>query len=58
MGVFVAETDEKAQEIGKGFVYGGGANAFSDQSTHCLRDTTPKVRSAYSANVLVVVGSV
>lgn len=29
MGVFVAETDEKAQEIGKGFVFGGGANAFS-----------------------------
>jgi alkanesulfonate monooxygenase SsuD/methylene tetrahydromethanopterin reductase-like flavin-dependent oxidoreductase (luciferase family) len=29
MGVFVAETDEKAQELGKGFVFGGGANAFS-----------------------------
>lgn len=26
---FVAETDEKAQELGKGFVYGGGQNAFS-----------------------------
>ncbi len=29
LGVFVAETDEKAQELGKGFVFGGGANAFS-----------------------------
>ena len=29
IGVFVAETDEKAQELGKGFVFGGGANAFS-----------------------------
>jgi alkanesulfonate monooxygenase SsuD/methylene tetrahydromethanopterin reductase-like flavin-dependent oxidoreductase (luciferase family) len=29
MGVFVAETDEKAQELGKAFVFGGGANAFS-----------------------------
>jgi alkanesulfonate monooxygenase SsuD/methylene tetrahydromethanopterin reductase-like flavin-dependent oxidoreductase (luciferase family) len=29
MGVFVAETDEKAQELGRGFVFGGGANAFS-----------------------------
>jgi len=29
MGVFVAETDAKAQELGKGFVFGGGANAFS-----------------------------
>jgi alkanesulfonate monooxygenase SsuD/methylene tetrahydromethanopterin reductase-like flavin-dependent oxidoreductase (luciferase family) len=27
--VIVAETDEKAQELGKGFVFGGGANAFS-----------------------------
>ena len=26
---FVAETEEKAQELGKGFVYGGGQNAFS-----------------------------
>ncbi|MGH7961383.1 MAG: LLM class flavin-dependent oxidoreductase [Candidatus Binatia bacterium] len=26
---FVAETDEKAQELGKGFIYGGGQNAFS-----------------------------
>jgi hypothetical protein len=25
----VAETEEKAQELGKGFVYGGGQNAFS-----------------------------
>ena len=29
MGVFVADTDEKAQELAKGFVFGGGANAFS-----------------------------
>jgi alkanesulfonate monooxygenase SsuD/methylene tetrahydromethanopterin reductase-like flavin-dependent oxidoreductase (luciferase family) len=29
MGVFVADTDEKAQELGKGFVFGGGASAFS-----------------------------
>src|SRR5256885_366207 len=29
MGVFVAETDEKAQELGKAFVFGVGANAFS-----------------------------
>jgi alkanesulfonate monooxygenase SsuD/methylene tetrahydromethanopterin reductase-like flavin-dependent oxidoreductase (luciferase family) len=27
--VFCADTDEKAQEIGKGFIYGGGQNAFS-----------------------------
>ncbi|MFN0093035.1 MAG: LLM class flavin-dependent oxidoreductase [Acidimicrobiales bacterium] len=26
---FVAETEEKAQELGRGFVYGGGQNAFS-----------------------------
>ena len=26
---FVAETEEKAQELGKGFVYGGGQNVFS-----------------------------
>jgi alkanesulfonate monooxygenase SsuD/methylene tetrahydromethanopterin reductase-like flavin-dependent oxidoreductase (luciferase family) len=26
---FLAETEEKAQELGKGFVYGGGQNAFS-----------------------------
>lgn len=26
---FVAETEEKAQELGKGFVFGGGQNAFS-----------------------------
>lgn len=26
---FVADTDEKAQELGKGFVFGGGQNAFS-----------------------------
>ena len=26
---FVAETEEKAQELGKGFIYGGGQNAFS-----------------------------
>jgi alkanesulfonate monooxygenase SsuD/methylene tetrahydromethanopterin reductase-like flavin-dependent oxidoreductase (luciferase family) len=29
MGVFVADTDEKAQELGKEFVFGGGASAFS-----------------------------
>lgn len=29
MPVFVADTEEKAQEVGKGFVYGGGQNAFS-----------------------------
>jgi len=29
MGVFCADTDEKAQELGKGFIFGGGANAFS-----------------------------
>jgi len=27
--IFCADTDEKAQEIGKGFVFGGGQNAFS-----------------------------
>jgi alkanesulfonate monooxygenase SsuD/methylene tetrahydromethanopterin reductase-like flavin-dependent oxidoreductase (luciferase family) len=27
--VFCADTDEKAQEIGRGFIYGGGQNAFS-----------------------------
>ncbi|MFZ5653527.1 MAG: LLM class flavin-dependent oxidoreductase [Pseudomonadota bacterium] len=27
--VFCADTDEKAQEIGKGFIFGGGQNAFS-----------------------------
>jgi len=27
--MFVAETEEKAQELGKGFVFGGGQNAFS-----------------------------
>ena len=27
--IFVAETDEKALEIGKGFIFGGGQNAFS-----------------------------
>jgi alkanesulfonate monooxygenase SsuD/methylene tetrahydromethanopterin reductase-like flavin-dependent oxidoreductase (luciferase family) len=26
---FVADTEEKAQELGRGFVYGGGQNAFS-----------------------------
>ena len=26
---FVADTDDKAQELGKGFVFGGGQNAFS-----------------------------
>jgi alkanesulfonate monooxygenase SsuD/methylene tetrahydromethanopterin reductase-like flavin-dependent oxidoreductase (luciferase family) len=26
---FLAETEERAQELGKGFVYGGGQNAFS-----------------------------
>jgi len=26
---FLAETEEKAQELGRGFVYGGGQNAFS-----------------------------
>jgi alkanesulfonate monooxygenase SsuD/methylene tetrahydromethanopterin reductase-like flavin-dependent oxidoreductase (luciferase family) len=26
---FVAETDEKAQEVGKGFIFGGGQTAFS-----------------------------
>src|SRR6478752_4862325 len=26
---FVADTEEKAQELGKGFVFGGGQNAFS-----------------------------
>lgn len=26
---FVAETEEKAQELGRGYVYGGGQNAFS-----------------------------
>ena len=29
IGVFCADTDEKAQELGKGFVWGGGASAFS-----------------------------
>jgi len=29
MPVFVADTEEKAQEVGRGFVYGGGQNAFS-----------------------------
>ncbi len=29
MPVFVADTEERAQEVGKGFVYGGGQNAFS-----------------------------
>lgn len=29
MGVFVADTDEKAQELGKGYLFGGGANAFA-----------------------------
>ncbi len=29
IGVFCAETDEKAQELGKGFLFGGGASAFS-----------------------------
>ena len=27
--VFCADTDEKAQEIGRGFIFGGGQNAFS-----------------------------
>jgi alkanesulfonate monooxygenase SsuD/methylene tetrahydromethanopterin reductase-like flavin-dependent oxidoreductase (luciferase family) len=27
--VFCADTDEKAQELGKGFIFGGGQNAFS-----------------------------
>ncbi len=27
--IFCADTDEKAQEIGKGFIFGGGQNAFS-----------------------------
>ena len=27
--VFCADTDEKAQELGRGFIYGGGQNAFS-----------------------------
>ncbi len=27
--VFVADSDEKAQELGKGFIYGGGQNSFS-----------------------------
>jgi alkanesulfonate monooxygenase SsuD/methylene tetrahydromethanopterin reductase-like flavin-dependent oxidoreductase (luciferase family) len=29
MSVFVADTDEKAQELGKGFMFGGGPGAFS-----------------------------
>ena len=29
MPTFVADTEEKAQELGKGFVFGGGQNAFS-----------------------------
>lgn len=29
MPVFVADTEERAQQVGKGFVYGGGQNAFS-----------------------------
>jgi alkanesulfonate monooxygenase SsuD/methylene tetrahydromethanopterin reductase-like flavin-dependent oxidoreductase (luciferase family) len=29
MSVFVAETDEKARELGKGFMFGGGPGAFS-----------------------------
>ncbi len=27
--IFCADTDEKAQELGKGFIFGGGQNAFS-----------------------------
>src|SRR5262249_58755932 len=29
MSVFVADTDEKARELGKGFMFGGGPGAFS-----------------------------
>ncbi|NNL86380.1 MAG: LLM class flavin-dependent oxidoreductase [Myxococcales bacterium] len=29
MPVFVADTEERAQDVGRGFVYGGGQNAFS-----------------------------
>ncbi|MGC1342596.1 MAG: LLM class flavin-dependent oxidoreductase [Candidatus Binataceae bacterium] len=32
---FVAETDERAQDLGRGFVYGGGQNAFS-RTEHTL----------------------
>ena len=40
MPTFVAETEEKAQEMGEEFLYGGGQNAFARPSTRCRRDTT------------------
>ena len=52
---FVAETEARAQELGKGFMFGGGQNAFSRPEHTLPRAIIPRLLSNGSPNSPVAV---